>query len=59
MTPKADVWGLGTLLYVLIAGGVMYRVVQDLSLQHTLFDFSEPVWSEVNTHVREFVQSCL
>ena len=49
VTSKADVWGLGTLLYMLIAGGVMYRVVKDLSQQHKIFDFSEPVWSEVNT----------
>ena len=59
MTLKADVWGLGTLLYMLIAGNVMYRVVKDSSLQHKIFDFSEPVWREVNTQVREFVQCCL
>ena len=55
---KVDIWSIGAILYLLIAGSILERVA-NCKKYHTVFDFSDPVWDKVSVNVREFVESCL
>ena len=58
ITNKVDVWSIGAILYLLIAGSILDRVT-NVKKYHTVFDFSDPVWGKVSVYVREFVEGCL
>ena len=58
VTPLADVWSLGAILYVLIANQVIsdQRITKKDS---DVFDFRQPEWSQCSKSVTEFIKGCL
>ena len=53
MGPKNDVWSIGTILYLLITGGVTDKRHEER------FDFSEEVWFNVSEELKDFMMMCV
>ena len=48
--PHNDIWSIGTILYLLITGGVQDRIHGEK------FDFNEPVWQNCSDELKEFIE---
>ena len=46
VTFKSDVWSIGAVLYLMVAGSVLLRIEKLKKSQsaQNVFDFSEPIW---------------
>ena len=46
VTFKTDVWSIGAVLYLMVAGSVLQRIpkLKKSQLPQKVFDFSEPIW---------------
>ena len=52
---KNDVWSIGAILYVLVAG----TTTMDNRVNKLYFDFNEPVWHQVSEELHVFLQGAL
>ena len=53
MGPKADVWSIGSIIYLLITGGVTDKRHEEF------FDFNEDIWFNVSEELKEFMLICV
>lgn len=52
---KGDVWCIGAILYLLVAGDS----TEDANRDKLHFDFQESVWTKVSSELKEFLQHAL
>ena len=53
LSPKCDVWSIGTILYLLTTGGTLDKKHEE----H--WDFREPVWYSLSEEFKEFLMLAL
>ena len=55
--PKMDVWSLGAIIYMLIAGDVLQKTKNPKA--NSVFDFKEDAWDACNPIIRQFIEGCV